>query len=333
MIKEKEEMSARYLNQKYEEDNHVRKIIIATIFSLTILLAFMFTAALAEGAVEKSIAFIPVTAIEGKHSYDSSYGPCVNINKHDVTLKKGKSETLKATLLPSGKPVSVTWESSNPKIAKVSSSGKVTAVAPGTAVISIYSEEHPGFYDKTGRSWECFVTVPGGTKDAKPIGASDRTYFYGKTKLTAPTSNIRDALAKVKKSIGGYSYKENDEYEGYYDGLIFGAKEVSKAHTDIFAQVTEEGIYFKFGYAAWNEKSPIKTSRGIVIGSKKNEVQQKYGLPSYTGQFTYNGKAYETFTYVAKATGTGLYTNFSFHFLKSKGTVSTIAFTIGGDYL
>jgi hypothetical protein len=82
------------------------------------------------------------------------------------------------------------------------------------------------------------------------------------------------------------------------------------------------------------EKSPIKTSRGIAVGAKKSTVQQKYGLPTLTDQYTVNGKAYEIFTYRTKAAGKNQYTDMTFYFLKSKGTVSEISFYLGplGDY-
>ena len=320
----------------------MKKIIRTGILSLTIVLAIMFTAALAEDVaaspftrpIEKSIVFVPESTIEGRHNYNYADDPCININKHDLTLQKGKSETLKASLIPGGKSVSVKWKSSNSKIATVSSSGKVTAVAPGIAVITIESNTYYGYGDKTGRSHECYVTVQGGSKDAKPIGTSDRIYYYAKTKLTAPTSNLKDALAKIQKSIGGNSYSEAADYEmGTYEGLIFGSTVVSKAHTDIYVHRNEKGYYLNFGYVAWNNKSPIKTNRGIEIGSTKSKVQQQYGLPTYTDQYTQDGKVYEVFTYQTKAAGKGFYTSFTFHFLKSKGTVSSIAYNIGEAYM
>jgi hypothetical protein len=332
----------------------MKKIARAGILSLTFVLAFMIIAALTEVAVagryvpptDKSHVRMQSIQIQAKHEAkeDREY---IHLNKHDLTLTKGKSETLKASLMPSGKSVSVKWKSSNPKIATVSSSGKVTAVAPGIAVIQIWNDEYHMDFDHTGYSDECYVTVQGGATDTKPLGTSDRTYFYSNTKLTASTSKLKDALAKVKKSIGGNSYSKGfqskdieETYEGLiygyfwdsWEGLLFGSKDASKAHTEIYVQAYEEGgQYCKYGFVAWNNKSPIKTNRGIIIGSKKSSVQQKYGLPTYTYQYSYNGNTYETFSYESKATGKALYTNLTFHFIKSNETVSTIAFFLGRD--
>lgn len=54
------------------------------------------------------------------------------LHKKDVTLKPGDTSTLKVT----GTNSTVTWESSDNKIASVSEKGVVTAKAPGTATIT-----------------------------------------------------------------------------------------------------------------------------------------------------------------------------------------------------
>lgn len=60
----------------------------------------------------------------------------VKLNKTSASLDTGNNLTLKATATPTNaNNRKVKWTSSNTKVAKVSSSGVVTAVAPGTAVI------------------------------------------------------------------------------------------------------------------------------------------------------------------------------------------------------
>ena len=67
----------------------------------------------------------------------------VKLNKTSATLYPGYIDntiTLKATVSPSNATVkTVTWTSSNTKVAKVDKQGKVTAVAPGTAKITAKS--------------------------------------------------------------------------------------------------------------------------------------------------------------------------------------------------
>ena len=66
----------------------------------------------------------------------------VSLNKTSLTLNKGKTEQLTATVSPSNATdKSVTWSSSNTSVATVSSSGLVTGVAPGSAVITVTTND------------------------------------------------------------------------------------------------------------------------------------------------------------------------------------------------
>lgn len=56
-----------------------------------------------------------------------------------LTLKKGKTKTLKPVLTPKTSKEKVTYSSSNKKVAAVSSKGKITAKKKGTAVITVKS--------------------------------------------------------------------------------------------------------------------------------------------------------------------------------------------------
>ncbi len=75
----------------------------------------------------------------------------VDLNKYDVTLKAGKTVTLKATVYPTNANKKVTWKSSNSKVASVNSKGKVTAKKKGTAVITVKTSN--------GKTASCDVTV------------------------------------------------------------------------------------------------------------------------------------------------------------------------------
>jgi len=301
----------------------MKKITRAGILSLTFVLAFMFTIAFAE-IIAADRYFQPTNKgqnrvqdiqIQAKHKYEQGDDPFLDLNKHTLTLAKGKSETLKAFVNPSGKSVSVTWESTNPKIAKVSSSGKITAVAPGIAVIWAISDKYPAIGDKNfGGSDLCWVTVLGGPNDVKPLTTSERTYFYGNTKFTAPTGNYKTALANIKKSIGGYEYSDGS----FVMGLLFGSQDKNKAHTNIYVFDLNEFILEAKG------SSPIKTSRGIGIGTKKSTVLQMNGLPTISSK--------DCFTYYAKEAGKGLYMIMYIDFSKSTDTVSRIYFSLGGFF-
>ncbi|SDN43900.1 Uncharacterized conserved protein YjdB, contains Ig-like domain [Fictibacillus solisalsi] len=77
----------------------------------------------------------------------------VKMNKSRVTLNKGKSITLSATVSPSNTTnKTLKWKSSNSKVAKVDSKGKVTAVGAGSAKITASSTN--------GKTTTAAITVP-----------------------------------------------------------------------------------------------------------------------------------------------------------------------------
>lgn len=76
----------------------------------------------------------------------------VNLNKSSMSLEVGKSETLVATVLPEdARDKTVTWSSDKESVATVKD-GVVTAVSPGTAIITVAAGA--GAFKKT-----CVVTV------------------------------------------------------------------------------------------------------------------------------------------------------------------------------
>jgi len=66
----------------------------------------------------------------------------VKLNKPTLSLNVGGTSTLKATLVPSdAENKTLTWASSDKKIATVSSKGVVTAVKKGTATITVTTQD------------------------------------------------------------------------------------------------------------------------------------------------------------------------------------------------
>ncbi|MBR4749914.1 MAG: Ig domain-containing protein [Abditibacteriota bacterium] len=77
----------------------------------------------------------------------------ISLNINSVTLKAGKTKTLTATVKPANATVTkVIWTSSNPTVATVNSSGKITAVKKGKATITATTKD--GGFKAT-----CAVTV------------------------------------------------------------------------------------------------------------------------------------------------------------------------------
>lgn len=81
----------------------------------------------------------------------------VSLDKTNLKLTEGETAQLTATVLPeTATNRNVTWSSNAPGVATVDSSGKVTAVAPGTATITVTTEDG----NKTAT---CAVTVAAAT--------------------------------------------------------------------------------------------------------------------------------------------------------------------------
>ena len=105
----------------------------------------------------------------------------VTLDRTELTLTEGETETLTATVRPDNADnKKVTWSSDKTEIATVDGAGKVTAVKPGEAVVTVTTEDG-------GKTATCKVTVkakvvPVTGVDVKPwsvtIGAN------GTTKLT-----------------------------------------------------------------------------------------------------------------------------------------------------
>lgn len=84
----------------------------------------------------------------------------ITLNKAALSLTAGGSEQLNATVQPADTTDTVKWSSNKPEIAKVDSTGKVTAVAAGEAVITAKAG------DKTAT---CTVTVTCAHSTLQPV--------------------------------------------------------------------------------------------------------------------------------------------------------------------
>ncbi len=97
----------------------------------------------------------------------------IKLDKSSVTLKKGETSQLSATVSPADATnKTVTYSSSNTKVAKVSSSGKITAVGGGTATITAKAG---------GKTATCKVTVNVAQTGITASGNTSKTVEMGGT--------------------------------------------------------------------------------------------------------------------------------------------------------
>ena len=97
----------------------------------------------------------------------------VTLNKTDLMLEIGGSETLTATVAPADATnKNVTWKSSNTAVATVDDNGKVTGVAAGEATITVTTEDG-------GKTATCKVSV---LPSVKKVTVEPATLTLGKKK-------------------------------------------------------------------------------------------------------------------------------------------------------
>ena len=117
---------------------------------------------------------------DGSNAKEVTISPLIQVssltlNKETMNLAVGGSETLTATVTPENASLkTVSWSSSNPAVAEVDGSGKVTGKSKGEAVITAKSNGGP--WSKT-----CKVTV------SDPIAVTGVT--LNKTTLSLPVGN------------------------------------------------------------------------------------------------------------------------------------------------
>jgi uncharacterized protein YjdB len=108
----------------------------------------------------------------------------VSLNKNTMTLTVGGTEQLTHTIQPSNATnQSVTWETSNSAVATTVANGLVTAIAPGSATITVRTVD--GNYTAT-----CVVTVVGSS-----TGTPDTSWYYNNPTATTFTIYNADQLA------------------------------------------------------------------------------------------------------------------------------------------
>ncbi|MBQ1435683.1 MAG: Ig domain-containing protein [Clostridia bacterium] len=128
---------------------------------------------------------------DGSYAGDVTISPLVQVtgltlNKATMNLTVGGSETLTATVTPQNASLkTVFWKSSNPAVAEVDQSGKVTGKSKGEAVITAISNGGPW-------SKSCTVTV------SAPVSVTAVT--LSKTKLSIPEGNSEYLTCTVSPS-------------------------------------------------------------------------------------------------------------------------------------
>ncbi len=166
----------------------------------------------------------------------------VSLNKSNLSMTVGDSETLIATVLPSNATdKSITWSSSNTAVATVSSSGLVTAKSTGTAMITVTTKDgnmvascSVSIIDSCGKYDYVDLGLPSGNRWAKcnlgangPTGSGDY-YAFGEisTKNNYNWENYTWCKGN-KESLTKYC-----DYPGFGDNAFIDNKKVLDLEDD-----------------------------------------------------------------------------------------------------
>lgn len=109
----------------------------------------------------------------------------ISLNKNEINLKEGDSETLIATITNNQDSESITWSSSDTSIAIVDQNGKVTAIKKGESVITVKLSN--------GESAVCNVEV-----SSKSTNTDDKE--QSENESTTDNSNLNDNNEKAPQT-------------------------------------------------------------------------------------------------------------------------------------
>lgn len=152
-------------------------------------------------AVKEGTATVTVTTAEGGFTAECTVTvqrnavTRVTLDRNELTLAEGGSAQLTATVAPeNADDRAVTWESSDPSVATVGSSGAVTAVKAGSAVITVTTSD--GSFTAT-----CTVTVLPTRVTGITLNAATLSLKEGDTAKLTATVAPAEATDKTVKWI------------------------------------------------------------------------------------------------------------------------------------
>ena len=153
----------------------------------------------------------------------------VTLDKTELTLTEGETETLTATVRPdNANNRKVTWSSDKTEVATVDGAGRVTAVKAGEAVVTVTTEDG-------GRTATCAVTVK-----AKTVSVTEVTLDRAELTLTEGETETLTATVKPDNADNRKVTWSSDKTEV---ATVDGAGKVTavKAGEAVVTVTTEDG--------------------------------------------------------------------------------------------
>ena len=199
----------------------------------------------------------------------------VVINQNDLTLKETQSSKLTATVYPdNANNKKLIWSSSDDSVATVSSTGLVTAVAPGTATITVTSE-----YDNSIKDSITVTVLETPTYTVKFDGAGGTTF------------DDQVLLEGEKATNPGTPTREGYVFSGWYLG-----EEKYNFDNEVTSNITI--------IAKWTEEDEVVYVNEIKFDGDINEATIKVGEKYFIVAYPHPANATDrTITYTSEDTG------------------------------
>ena len=179
----------------------------------------------------------------------------LSLNKHNIQLVEGETETLTAAVFPNDVyDSSVSWVSSNTNVAIVSESGTVRAIIPGTTLITCTANDGSGRSDICTVAVESFMqldedelvyTVYTGTTSYADLGIVNLT-IASQDRLQSEDLNVTWNLVRISGNcteLGLEEYRSSDESTLSVSGNMIKLLRAYRAGSDVYRLTCTAGVY------------------------------------------------------------------------------------------
>ena len=220
-------------------------------------------------AVKEGSATIRATSEANSKVYEQCkvtvQDPYVKVSGFKKSIKVGESYTVSGTVYPENNPIkTVTWRSSDPSVATINSSGKITAVGFGSTFI----EAGATFANGRMRYVRYSLDVDYAIKVSfnKPTGSNIKSFAGGNgfanfiiSLKVGETFNLKNYLKVEGGTSSDVTWSvESSEFLSVNNGVIT-AKKSTKGHT------SNPGEFYGYSYVKAKAKSGGGSSMMVVI--------------------------------------------------------------------
>jgi len=194
----------------------------------------------------------------------------IALDKKEVSLEVGKTETLKATIAPAeATNTKVAWKSDNSAVATVDANGMVTAVAAGTAMITVTTED--GL--KTAK---CEVNVLRPEEKVAPVVKTNAGKGITLQANKSTTAIVASGLVKGD-SVKSWTSSKPKVATVKKNGKLGSMITAKKAGTATITVMTKLGAKASFKVTVQKKAVALKNIK--VNATKKNlKVKKKYTI-------------------------------------------------------